>query len=61
MSALIKFSRHVRPFVVMAFSVITLIAILLWTLDHTDIVAFVTVLFAAITLQAVVIFSLFNE
>jgi hypothetical protein len=45
------------PFV---FSTLILGAILIWTLDHTDIVAFVIVLVAGTALEAVLIVSVFK-
>ena len=53
-----KFSHHVLHVFVFAVSIFIFGAILLWTLDHTDIVAFVTVLLAATALEAVLIFAL---
>jgi hypothetical protein len=41
-----------------ALSVFILGVILFWTLEHTDIVAFVTVLLAATVLEALLVFSL---
>jgi hypothetical protein len=55
-----KFRYHVLCFAVSAVSVFMLGVILFWTLEHTDIVAFVTVLLAATVLEAFLIFSLFK-
>jgi hypothetical protein len=43
---------------VAALSILILGAVLLWTLDHTDIVAFIMVLLVAISFEGVVVFSL---
>lgn len=55
-----KASRHALHVSVAVLSILILGAVLLWTLDHTDIVAFVTVLLVATTLDAVIVFSLFK-
>jgi hypothetical protein len=60
MANMFKFSRYVLSVFVVVLSIFILGAILFWTLDHTDIIAFVTVLLVAIGLETVVLFSLFN-
>jgi hypothetical protein len=55
-----KLSRHVLHVFVAAASILILGAVLLWTLDHTDIVAFITVLLVATSFEAIVVFSLFK-
>jgi hypothetical protein len=55
-----KFWYHLLCFVILALSVLILGVILFWTLEHTDIVAFVTVLLAAVVLEAILILSLFK-
>jgi archaellum biogenesis protein FlaJ (TadC family) len=60
---MLKFSRHALHLLhVFAFVFSTLIlgAILIWAPDHTDIVAFVTVLVAGTAIETVLIFSLFK-
>jgi hypothetical protein len=54
------FRRHALNVSVVVVSILILGTILLWTLNHTDIVAFVTVLLVAIGLEAVFIFTLFE-
>jgi hypothetical protein len=53
-----KFWYHLLCFVILVLSVLILGVILFWTLEHTDIVAFVTVLLAAAILEAILILSL---
>ena len=48
-------ARHVLYVFVFALSIVILGSILLWTLNHTDIVAFVTALLTATALEAVLI------
>jgi hypothetical protein len=55
-----KFKYYVLCLVISALSVLILGVILFWTLEHTDIVAFVTVLLAAAVLEAFLVFSLFK-
>jgi hypothetical protein len=55
-----KFSYVVLCFVALAVSIFVLGGILFWTLEHTDIVAFVTILLAVTILEAILIFSLFK-
>jgi cell shape-determining protein MreD len=55
-----KFSHYALRVFVFALSILILGTILLWTLDHTDIVAFVTVLLFAISLEGALIFALFK-
>jgi hypothetical protein len=54
------FRYYVLCFVISALSGLILGVILFWTLEHTDIVAFVTVLLAATVLEAFLVFSLFK-
>jgi len=56
----LRHALHVLRVLVFALSILILGTILLWTLDHTDIVAFVSVLLFATGLEAVLIFSLFQ-
>jgi hypothetical protein len=55
------FSGDMVFIVVSALSIFIFGAILFWTLDHTDIVAFVTVLLAATSLEAFLIFFLLKS
>jgi len=55
-----KFRHHVLCLAISVLSVFILAVILFWTLEHTDIVAFVTVLLAATVLEAFLVFSLFK-
>jgi hypothetical protein len=53
-----EFSHAAPCFVTSAVSIFILGVILFWTLEHTDIVAFVTVLVATTILEAIFLFSL---
>ena len=55
-----QFGYHMPCSAILALSLFTLGVILFWTLEHTDIVAFVTVLLGAIVLEAFLVFSLFK-
>lgn len=55
-----RFRYRALGFAISALSVFILGVILFWTLEHTDIVAFVTVLLAAAVLEAFLVFSLFK-
>jgi hypothetical protein len=55
-----KFRHHVLCLAISALSVFILGIILFWTLEHTDIVAFGTVLLAAAVLEVFLVFSLFK-
>jgi hypothetical protein len=54
------FGYHVPRLVILALSIFILGMTSFWTLEHTDIIAFVTVLLAATILEAILIFSLFK-
>jgi hypothetical protein len=56
----IKFGHHVLRLVILVLSIFILGITLFWTLEHTDIIAFVTVLLAATILEIILIFSLFK-
>jgi len=47
--------------VVLGLSILVLAAMLFWTLEHTDIVAFVTVLLVATSFETFLIFSLLKS
>jgi hypothetical protein len=51
---------HVLRLAILALSIFILGMTLFWTLEHTDIIAFVTVLLAATILEVILIFSLFK-
>jgi hypothetical protein len=55
-----KFRHHVLCLAISALSVFVLSVILFWTLEHTDIVAFGTVLLAVAVLEVFLVFSLFK-
>jgi hypothetical protein len=55
-----KCGYYVLGFVILVFSVLIFGVILFWTLEHTDIIAFVTVLLAATIPEALLIFSRFK-
>ena len=56
----LKLGHHVLHFVVLALSIFIFGVALFWTLEHTDIIAFVTVLLTATILEVILIFSLFR-